>query len=499
MKTTLTFILSLFAAITFGQIPDNYSRTKINEVLEQYERLKDSFDVVIPPIERLPVAPSFYSLSAAGNWGAEWTGSSKHYWQVHDRAKRPVVVFIFDTAPYFDHPALEKFAWNQEGKSYTGEPELKDGQGHGHHVAGIIGGISSTYEIGIGRALVDAEKLHGIPIEVLNDHGSGSFSVIQRAIKEANLYAKQLIAQGYFVVYNMSLGGPVTHSGTASAIKEAEQIGVFVCVAAGNTSREGIEFPGRADGAHAIGSINNDGRRSSFSTYGDGLYMSAPGRNILSTWLDGQFVELSGTSMATPTQAALVAIAASLYPDLDRAGIEKLLIEIATDIDKAGYDKFTGHGYDYVGKILEYEAEEPTEPEPEPERPEKKSRYIDVVLPGPYTGVYQRSGGIFIPFEVRNAVIRAKTALYSEDAHTEVADFVRLYFHNRGFVLFEDSDFLDAGYWSGRFLEIISKQAGMSLEVVDMCVVSEAGQIGKPTRPSFWQLMKKNRLSSLTY
>lgn len=507
MKILLTFCAILSTVFTFGQIPDDYS-FQDRTLIERYVRqLEQDHDIVIDPIERMPVRPSSYSL-ASGNWGAAWTGSTANYQETYDRATRPVVVFIFDTSPNWDHPYLQKFAWNEKGKSYTGEATLQDGEGHGYHCAGIIGASSTVYELGIAKALVEKGLLKGIPREVLDDEGSGAFSWVQKALEDANKEAVDLIRQGYFVIYSLSLGGPGTHTGTDNALKAAKAAGVFVCVAAGNTYSEGLEFPGRSAGAHAIGSIDGNGSRSNFSTYGQGLFMSAPGRNILSTYIGGGLAELSGTSMATPCEAALAAIAASVHPSLNADQIEQLLIDVATDIDPAGYDIETGYGYDFVGKILQYQSEpetpgdDPQEPPQDtiPDNAEKGARYIRAVLPGPYTAIYQAGGGLFKEVQVCNIVLDFKTKLYSEQALINIEKEVDGFFTNRAVTLTKTGDPLTAGYWLGRFLEIhLKKQRGVKSHFIDACIKDTNGNTGKPENPKFFDFFSVSKRTTFRY
>ncbi len=497
------FIILLFPIALTAQIPAEYSVEQLDAIRRVVQQLERDNDIVIDPIERLPVQPTDYSVRAQGNWGAIWTGSKEHYADVYDRAQRPIAVFIFDTAPVFTHPALTGFTWNERGKSYTGEPTLQDGQGHGTHVAGIIGGRDDDYDIGIARALVDKGLLMGIPREVLTDEGTGSFSWTAKAVEEAVPEAIELMDQGWFVVFNLSLGGPGTHGATDRALKAAKAAGIFTCVAAGNTYGEGLEFPARSEGVYAIGSIDPDGRRSSFSTYGDGLFIAAPGRNILSTWKNDRLVELSGTSMATPTQAALVAITASVHPELSAGEIEKLLIDVATDIDPAGYDIETGHGYDYVGKILSYQSDEPEDPDPEqPDDPESQSkgrRTVRAILPGPYQAVYQAGGGLFVDIEICDIVLDFKSHAYSEDALTGIKTAVGSFFENRAVTLTDKGDALRAGYWLGRFLELYMKESGVKADFITACVKDVNGNIGKPEWPTFWDLFNKSRRTTFRY
>lgn len=506
MKKRVLFLLALmWAAIGFAQIPTEYSEEVQRSINVKYQTLLNEFDVVLKPIERMPVRPTSFSL-ATGNWGSTWTGATKYHDDIARAAKRKVAVFIIDTAPLFEHQYLDGFAWNELGKSFTGEDDLRDGQGHGTHVAGIIGARSELYELGVARALTEGGYLKGIPVESLNDDGAGNYSWITAGVYYCIEKGIELQRDGWFVIITMSLGGPGFNQELDLALKKAQDLGFFITVASGNTYKEGIEFPGRSKYVHAIGSIDSDGKRSNFSSWGNGLFMAAPGRSILSTYPGGSLVELSGTSMATPTQAALAAITASIYPTATAKDVERILVETATDIDPAGYDIETGNGYNYVGKILAYDFEPEEPPVEDPEEPEepveeviKSRRAVTAVLPGPYKAIFQSGGGSFQDVELCNLVVSFKSKKYSKDALEEISTAVSGFFQNRAVTLLEQGDELRAGYWLGRFLEIHLKKQGIKAKFQNACVIDQNGNQGLPEWPRFFDHFRASRRTTFKY
>ncbi len=114
----------------------------------------------------------------------------------------------------------------------------------------------------------------------------------------------------------MSLGGPVSSNRLYQAIHMALAKGVFIICAAGNEGslfQNSIGYPGRYGGVITVAAHDRNGNRSGFSSRGGEIDIMAPGSNIWSTYKDGGFAELSGTSMAAPFVAGLSALIVSKH------------------------------------------------------------------------------------------------------------------------------------------------------------------------------------------
>ncbi|MFT9596388.1 S8 family peptidase [Mesobacillus sp.] len=194
-----------------------------------------------------------------------------------------------------------------------------DKNGHGTHVAGTVlahGGSGN----GIYGVAPEAELW---AYKVLNDQGSGYSDDIAGAIQHA---ADEAVRTGSNVVISMSLGSSSKSTLIADAVDYAYGKGVLVVAAAGNSgpSANTIGYPGALKNAVAVAALedvqeNGTYRVADFSSRGnpltDGDYVigeldvevSAPGRAIESTWYDGSYNTISGTSMATPHVSGLAA------------------------------------------------------------------------------------------------------------------------------------------------------------------------------------------------
>lgn len=192
-----------------------------------------------------------------------------------------------------------------------------DCNGHGTHVAGIIGG--SQYGA--------AKRTTLIPVRVLDCSGSGSYSSVISGLDwiAANHRA------GDAAVVNMSLGGPAS-STLDGAIKNLIARGVTVVVAAGNSSADACNYsPSRVPEAITVGATGSDDSRASYSNFGSCLDIFAPGSEITSTWLGANSTAvLSGTSMASPHVAGVIARFLASNPTLTPAQVANSLTGSST-------------------------------------------------------------------------------------------------------------------------------------------------------------------------
>jgi len=191
-----------------------------------------------------------------------------------------------------------------------------DGQGHGTHCAGTIGGKS----FGVAKGVTIRA------VKVLMDNGAGSaFSILRGMDWVGRKHQKPAIA-------SMSLGG-----GSSWLLNSAADImvnrGVIVVTASGNSNADGCWFsPGGASNVINVGATDPDDARSSFSNYGKCLDIFAPGRDVLSAvhTSDTDSKTYSGTSMACPHVSGAVAILLQGSPELTAEQIKGLLTESAT-------------------------------------------------------------------------------------------------------------------------------------------------------------------------
>ena len=214
-----------------------------------------------------------------------------------------VKVAVLDTGCDLNHPDLEGqviAAQDFTGSRYGPE----DVQGHGSHCAGTIG--AKENDAGTIGVMPDIAKEGGglIIAKVLGDNGSGRGDWIARGLQWAAEQGADIIS--------MSLGSPVNIPGLQQVIRSITNSGKWVICAAGNSGKRGsrstVNFPGALPETLAVGAVGNDKVITDFSSRGPAVDVCAPGENILSTYPNGNYARLSGTSMACPFVAGVMGL-----------------------------------------------------------------------------------------------------------------------------------------------------------------------------------------------
>lgn len=234
-----------------------------------------------------------YNDSGETPWGISVVGTTNYTGNS--------VAWVIDTGIDLNHPDLNVDASrgfldpNMSGK---GSGSLDDGNGHGTHCAGTIAAKAD----GAGVVGVAAGATV-IPVKVLNDRGSGSFSGVIAGVDYvgANGTAGD--------VANMSLGGGFSQS-VNDAVIAAAGGGVKFAVAAGNDGADANNYsPASANGpnVYTISAVDCNLDFASFSNYANPpVDYAAPGVSVKSTWKDGGYNTISGTSMAAPHAAGVL-------------------------------------------------------------------------------------------------------------------------------------------------------------------------------------------------
>jgi subtilisin family serine protease len=206
--------------------------------------------------------------------------------------------WVIDTGVDFDHPDLTVDV-TRSRSFISNELTADDQNGHGTHVAGIIGGMNNDFGV-----LGVASGATIVPLKVLNQSGVGSTSAIIQALGYINTNA----AAGDVV--NMSLGEDTTSAILIQQVQNTAARGIYIAIAAGNDHQQANRFsPGNANGLniYTVSAIDSLDNFAGFSNYGnDVVDYAAPGVRILSTYIGGRYAYMSGTSMATPHMAGLL-------------------------------------------------------------------------------------------------------------------------------------------------------------------------------------------------
>lgn len=184
-----------------------------------------------------------------------------------------------------------------------------DGNGHGTHVAGTVGG--SAYGL--------AKNVQLIAVRVLDNNGSGSYSQVIAGIDwvTGNHTTKPAVA-------NMSLGGGAS-TALDAAVRNSIADGITYCIAAGNNGLLASKYsPARVTEAITVGATDITDVFASWSNYGSIVDICAPGVSITSAWCTSTTATntISGTSMATPHVAGAVALYLQANPTATPAQVQ---------------------------------------------------------------------------------------------------------------------------------------------------------------------------------
>ncbi|MCC5609443.1 S8 family serine peptidase [Nostoc sp. CHAB 5834] len=285
---------------------------------------------------------AFADVPALGgnNWGADLVKAPEVWAQGY--TGKGVVVAVVDTGVDYNHEDLKNNIWtntkeiagngiDDDGNGYIDDNygwnfsdknnNTLDKNGHGTHVSGTIAGENNNY--GVTGIAYNAKIM---PVKVLNESGSGSYSSISKGIRYA-------VDNGANVI-NLSLGGTSSNRTLESAINYASSKGVIIVMAAGNDGDSLPDYPARyaSKSGIAVGAVDRNNNMPDFSNRSgtdEIAYVTAPGVKVYSSVPNNQYGTYSGTSMAAPHVAGVVALMLSANPNLTDAQVRQIVTETA--------------------------------------------------------------------------------------------------------------------------------------------------------------------------
>ena len=230
-----------------------------------------------------------------------------------------------------DNNANDQGDWYAANECGAGYP-ASNSSWHGTHVAGTIAAVTNN-STGVAGTAYNAKV---VPVRVLGKCGGYTSDIADAIVWASGGTVSGVPANANPAeVINMSLGGGGSCSATyQNAINGAVGRGTTVVVAAGNeASNVSTSVPANCANVIAVAATTNTGAKASFSNYGAGIDISAPGQAILSTLNTGTTVPASatyasynGTSMAAPHVAGVVALMQSVAPTaLTPAQVETII------------------------------------------------------------------------------------------------------------------------------------------------------------------------------
>jgi major intracellular serine protease len=286
------------------------------------ELIDKSSDNVVTIQAYIPKGVS--AIGAPGMWSRGIDGSG-------------ILVGVVDTG-IGSHPDLQGKVVVR--RVYTGET-TSPRNNHGTHVAGTIAANGTIRGVAYKAQLGD--------YRVLDNNGSGNYDWIVAAIYDA-------VYDGCDVI-SMSLGGPVDYPPLRAAIQYAFNANVPVIVASGNEGDGSVytneySYPAMYSTTQSVGAADYNGsntRPASFTNTNYEVDCCSQGVSVVSTIPGGNYVYMSGTSMATPHISGAAALLIHQYRKSGRSyttsNIYSDLVALAKDVYIPGIDNATGRGF----------------------------------------------------------------------------------------------------------------------------------------------------------
>jgi subtilisin family serine protease len=265
-------------------------------------------------------------------WNRQWGPKSIHADEAWDvvRGDRNINISIVDTGIDYNHVDLKRNYVNGGWDWVNLDGDPMDDDGHGTHCAGIAAATMDNRRgiAGVAQVGIMAEK-------VLNETGEGSLWDVSQGIMHAVNKDANIIS--------MSLGGDSSYT-MKKACGYAWDEGCVLVAAAGNDNSYGICYPAAYNTVISVGAIDRSDSLSDYSNWGPEMELVAPGDGIISTFPDGEYAIMSGTSMAAPHVSGVAALVWSRYPTCTNSEIRGILDDSADDLGSTGYDEYYGYG-----------------------------------------------------------------------------------------------------------------------------------------------------------
>lgn len=249
-----------------------------------------------------------------------------------------VKIAIIDSGINSKHPDLKVAGGVSKVENSSA---FTDGNGHGTHVAGVIGAQNNS----IGTVGVAPDSLI-YSVKVLSANGVGTLEGVVAGIQWA-------IDQKVDII-NMSLTTINDDKALRDIAQKAYEAGIVVIAASGNEREKGLYndvlYPARFSSVIAVGSVSKLNKLSYFSNYGASQELVAPGEGILSSFTDSKttsnedYAISEGTSVASPFVAGTFAQYMEAYPHLSNIQLRETVKRAAVDLGVKGRDNTYGNG-----------------------------------------------------------------------------------------------------------------------------------------------------------
>jgi subtilisin/minor extracellular protease Epr len=293
-------------------------------------------------------------------WGIERIGTLPV--QAEGKNGSGTNIAILDTGIDTDHPDLSYVFGFDFSDLLMDDADPEDFSGHGTHIAGII--ASQNNDIGV-FGIAPGANLY--ILKVFTDDGEGRYSSAVEAIEWCMGTYTDTIEGNEIHIISMSWGSEVDlgDPGIEPWINQAYNQGIILVGSAGNDGNssgtgDNIIYPARYENVITVSATNEEDQRPTFSSTGPAVELTAPGVNIISTFIDG-YATLAGTSMSCAHVSGSIALLlnSDVPPDYDAntnekwdpAEVRNILHDTAEDIGQEGKDQQHGYGVVNINQV----------------------------------------------------------------------------------------------------------------------------------------------------
>lgn len=308
----------------------NLMKIDIPKMQEPYVIAKllnnQNIEYVVPNFKLKALRAPLDIAALKEQWAIAKVNAEKAWQRAGNKGNKNVLVAVIDTGVDYRHPALAaNMVQGFNFKDNNSDPMDKTGMqnpGHGTHCAGVIGatGLVDGGTVGI------SPEVSIMPLRFLGEDGSGDLESGIKAIDYAIEKGVQVISASWGANVPESTARPLIE-----AIKRADDKGVIFVAAAGNDGKNNDGTPtypanSGLPNTITVAASGSSDAKPSWSNYGTAtVHLASPGENIISTLPGNKYGDLSGTSMATPLVAGLVAFLKAQDPSLTGAQVRALL------------------------------------------------------------------------------------------------------------------------------------------------------------------------------